>query len=594
MTRDWLSAGWPIVRIRDIGRLHGGGTPSRKRTEFFQGNIPWITGQDIPESHVAEISKARDYVTDEAIQESSTRVVPAGAVLVTTRVSVGKTAVAGCPICFSQDVTAILIHSTAIALPAYIAHFLRSRRNALLRKNQGSTIAGITRDSLALEQIPLPPISEQQRIVEILQEAEAIRRSRAEAEAKTADLIPAMFESAFGDPVRNPRKWDVEPMSALINGAPKNGLYKPDELYGEGTPIIRIGDFTGGILRTSRNLQRVRIADDEVDQFGVGNGQILINRVNSIVHLGKSLLVASLTEPTVYESNMMRLGPKTEKVLPDFLIACLQHPSIIAKLRAKAKKAINQASINQTDVLTLQLPVPPLKAQMEFASQVALAEEIRISGEEFQRTERSLSAALSAHAFSGQLTTDWREANKDNLAIEAHERDAALKEAGATLSRVTRTMAEEIEELLQDRTDGIYSDLNREQRYLLNEIKRMVGGVDYARYFTAEQLSKYLNEGPLRRNQQAVEGHLAVLAARGIIIPVSREEQAEDTGEYVFGNAYRLPTAERKQFITDEQGNQLVTEEGNSLITEEMIGDAARLRELERLTAQLKRERYPT
>jgi len=199
MTRDWLKAGWPIVRIRDIGRLHGGGTPSRKRSEFFQGTIPWITGQDIPESHVAEISSARDYVTNEAVQESATRVVPAGAVLVTTRVSVGKTAVAGCSICFSQDVTAILIHFPAIALPAYVAHFLRARREALLQKNQGSTISGITRDSLALEQIPLPPLSEQQRIVEILQEAEEIRRLRAEAEAKTAELIPAIFFSHFQD-----------------------------------------------------------------------------------------------------------------------------------------------------------------------------------------------------------------------------------------------------------------------------------------------------------------------------------------------------------------------------------------------------------
>ena len=155
-------------------------------------------------------------------------------------------------------------------------------------------------------------------------------------------------------------------------------------------------------------------------------------------------------------------------------------------------------------------------------------------------------------------------------------------------------MAEEIAELLQVRSDGIYSHLNQEQRLLLREIRRMVGGVEFARYFTADQLSRYLTDGPLRRNPQAVEGHLAVLAARGIIIPVSREEQTEDTGEYVFGNAYRLPTAEREQFITDEQGNRLVTEEGNSLVTGEKIGDAARLRELERLTAQLKRERYPT
>ena len=53
-------------------------------------------------------------------------------------------------------------------------------------------------------------------------------------------------------------------------------------------------------------------------------------------------------------------------------------------------------------------------------------------------------------------------------------------------------MIQEIEELLQDRTDGIYAELNREQRLLLSEIRRMVGGVRYARYFSAQRLSEYL------------------------------------------------------------------------------------------------------
>ena len=108
----------------------------------------------------------------------------------------------------------------------------------------------------------------------------------------------------------------------------------------------------------------------------------------------------------------------------------------------------------------------------------------------------------------------------------------------------------------------------------------MVGGVRYARYFSAQLLSDYLSEGPLRRNPQAIEGHLAVFAARGLIIPVSREEQTEDTGEFVFGNAYRLP-------LEDYEPRE--GEEG-----EPRIGDHSRLRELERLAAQLEKERALT
>jgi len=451
----------------------------------------------------------------------------------------------------------------------------------------------VTADFLLRFSIPVPPLSEQQRIVEILQEAEAIRRLRAEAEARTAELVPAMFEASFGDPVGNPRNWRIRPLAELINDTPKNGLYKPAELYGEGTPIIRIGDFTGGILRTSKNLQRLRITEKEIEQFGVSNGQILINRVNSIEHLGKSLLVASLTEPTVYESNMMRLDPKKEKVLPDFLIACLQHPSLVAKLRAKAKKAINQASINQTDVLTLNIPVPPLSAQEAFVAEVEQAEAIRLLGETSLSLANSLNASLSAYAFAGELTAEWRETNADKLEAEARERDQALQASQGRAvhlsAHATATSKATASLILEDPTDGIYSDLNREQRFVFGEIKRMIGGVGHIRYFNAKMVGDYVRIPPLRKNPQAIEGHLAALAVRGLLIPVSREEQTEDTGEYLFGNAYRLVRKDQPNVI--QLDGEAITFNGELISMGSEPGDRSRLREMERLIGQLEKER---
>lgn len=463
----------------------------------------------------------------------------------------------------------------------FAAFFLAStffvQRVASLTK--GANLPRLDAESFDSVEIPLPPLSEQHRIVELLQEAEEIRRLRAAAEAKTAELIPAMFEGYFGDPVRNPKQWPIETLASVINGTPKNGLYKPAELYGEGTPIIRIGDFTGGILRTSKNLQRLHISDEEIEQFGVNNGQILINRVNSIEHLGKSLLIASLTEPTVYESNMMRLDPSQNRVLPEFLIACLQHESLVAKLRAKAKKAINQASINQTDVLTLNIPVPPLAKQKAFVARVSQTEEIRLLAEYAIRTERAISASLSAHAFSGQLTADWREAHTNQLAREALERDAALKKTGPVLTIPSREDNSSSASFSEWPTESIAAELNSEQRRLLQHIRRRVRRSNTVWYFSGKSLSETL-AGSLHRNAHAVNGHLEALAARGLVIPVSREEQTEDTGEYVFGNAYRLPLRDKRP--------------SEGYVGEWVIGDRARLRELERLVAQLEKERALT
>jgi type I restriction enzyme S subunit len=460
-----------------------------------------------------------------------------------------------------------IIRPSALVLAEWILAIIRTPefRRAAASSFQGAVgQQRVTSSFLESFRIPLPPVSEQQRIVEILQEAEGIRRLCANAGAKTSALIPAVFEGVFGDPVRNPRRWSIEPLAALINDTPKNGLYKPADFYGEGTPIIRIGDFSKGILRSSRALQRVRIAEDEIQQFGVANGQILINRVNSIEHLGKSLLIASLTEPTVYESNMMRLDPNREKVLPDFLIGCLQHSSIVAKLSAKAKKAINQASVNQTDVLTLQIPVPPIATQEAFGAHVAEIEELRACGEQSLRAEQALRAALAAHAFSGELTANWREAHQAVLAREARDRDAALKEAAATFSRSRRaTMQEEIDAMLQDRNDGIYSHLNREQHHLLREIERRVAEGDSRRYFTAQQLAADV-KGPLRRHPQRIESHLCVFSARGLVIPVSLPRS--DAAGPAFAASYRLPVNEKNRSDGDGEGMRLTSDDLRSTL----------------------------
>jgi hypothetical protein len=262
------------------------------------------------------------------------------------------------------------------------------------------------------------------------------------------------------------------------------------------------------------------------------------------------------------------------ELLVDLDIRYLTQALTAARLNRYASQG-GQPLISAGRIYPVKIPVLPIGEQHRFSAQIVEIEGLRQSESDLKSSGLLLERSLSAHAFSGQLTADWREAHQDKLANEARARDTALKEAGAIFSR--RTMIEEVEGLLEDRTDGIYSDLSREQRDLLREIKRMVGRVRYARYFSAALLSDYLTEGPLRRNPQAVEGHLAVLAALGLIIPVSREEQTEDTGEFVFGNAYRLPLEDYEP--SEGEGG------------EPRVGDHSRLRELERLAAQLEKER---
>ena len=93
-----------MTTLGPICSFLNGGTPSRGVYRYYQGDVPWITGADISG---ARADTARRFITEEAIGESATNRVPAGTVLLVTRTSVGKVAVAAMELCFSQDITAI-------------------------------------------------------------------------------------------------------------------------------------------------------------------------------------------------------------------------------------------------------------------------------------------------------------------------------------------------------------------------------------------------------------------------------------------------------------------------------------------------------
>jgi type I restriction enzyme S subunit len=109
--------------LGNLCRFVTGGTPSKSEARFFDGHIPWITSADITE---AVASTARSFITDEAVSASATNRVAAGTVLLVTRTGVGKVAVAGCDLCFSQDITALIPDSARLDT-AYLVHFLRTK-----------------------------------------------------------------------------------------------------------------------------------------------------------------------------------------------------------------------------------------------------------------------------------------------------------------------------------------------------------------------------------------------------------------------------------------------------------------------------------
>ena len=235
-----------------------------------------------------------------------------------------------------------------------------SRREALLVRTGSRDIRSDAGRNAFIYPILLPPLSEQRAIAAVLDAIdEAIERTEAVISA-TERLRDALLHELLTRGVPGwhtewrdvpglgtvPADWQVVRLADCIAEGPTNGIYKPESDYGSGTWLIRIDDFIAGALIRSDGFERIRVADDEAERYSIREGDILINRVNSLSHLGKSVLIPQLNEKALFESNMMKIKMCSELNSEFAMIVLLSHASRRYFI-ARAKKAVQQASINQ-------------------------------------------------------------------------------------------------------------------------------------------------------------------------------------------------------------------------------------------------------
>lgn len=229
-------------------------------------------------------------------------------------------------------------------------------------------------------QIDIPSLDEQDRITAQLDKvSDLIAKRRAQLD-KLDLLVKVRFVEMFGDPVTNQYNLPTVEFGSVLTVKPQNGLYKPQSDYilnGEGTPILRIDGFYNGRVNDFTKLKRLRCSDEELQRYLLKENDIVINRVNSIEYLGKCGLIQGMIESTVYESNMMRLHVDESKFNVRYVVQLLCSQFVYNQILSKAKKSVNQASINQKDVQSLMVYMPSIELQNKFAAFVEQVENMK-------------------------------------------------------------------------------------------------------------------------------------------------------------------------------------------------------------------------
>ena len=170
--------GWEIVRLGDVAEVVGGSTPSRSRKEFWEGDVPWVVPSELTNLKGRYLTATKEAITDAGLRSAGLTLIPSGSVLLTTRATIGVTAINIIPVATNQGFQNLIVKN-GIA-PLWLFYGASSMRRELEKRAAGSTFLEVSRDSIRSLPLLLPPLAEQRAIAAVLDSIdEAIERTEA-------------------------------------------------------------------------------------------------------------------------------------------------------------------------------------------------------------------------------------------------------------------------------------------------------------------------------------------------------------------------------------------------------------------------------
>ncbi|WP_224984484.1 restriction endonuclease subunit S [Geomonas agri] len=371
MTKQ-LPVGWKRVTLKSVCNT------------FIDGD--WIESKDQSEDGIRLIQtgnvglgyfkdkESKKYITEETFNRlNCTEVIPGDILISRLPDPVGRACIVPampqrCITAVDCTIVRVDPHKIVSAYLNYVLNTSKTLANVSMYLT-GTTRGRISRTNLEKIEIPLPPLETQHKIVSVLDEADNLRKLRKQADDKMKELIPALFDEMFGDPVNNPKGWEIKKLEDITTTI-KNGLFKRPHEFGEGTPLVNVVDLFSGYQVDLKRLNRVTASAEELEKYYVGNGDLFFCR-SSLKKEGiaKCSVAEGIAEPTVFECHTIMARIDKQAVNPKWLAIQLNHPGVRAYIIARSQTS-TMTTVGQKDILAQKFIAPPREIQDSFIEKV--------------------------------------------------------------------------------------------------------------------------------------------------------------------------------------------------------------------------------
>lgn len=351
---------YPLQPLGDVAEILGGGTPDTKEARYWNGDIPWLSVADF-RGKARYVDSAEKRITEEGLQNSNTRILNAGDLIVSARGTVGEIAQLAIPMAFNQSCYGLRGKSGIDN--GYLLFVLRLLTDQMKARSSGATFGSITTRTLETFQIPVPPLSVQRRIMTEIELVEASEIKAMQTLASAKQAIDEIVADCYASD--RPRR-TIESLSTLI----QYGLSKPMNEDGIGYKIFRMNEVVDERMVDTGAMKYIDISAEEFAGYRLNKGDVLFNRTNgSIDQVGKTGLF-DLDGDYCCASYLVRIVPGRE-IDPRLLVAFMNSRFFLEEIRKQAVRSAGQNNINATKMKNMEVPVPSLKEQQRLLAEIA-------------------------------------------------------------------------------------------------------------------------------------------------------------------------------------------------------------------------------
>ncbi|NNV55007.1 restriction endonuclease subunit S [Limnovirga soli] len=410
-----LPKDWKWLKLGEVCNTTSGGTPSRRESKYYDGNIPWVKSGELDRGVITD---TEEKISEDAIKNSSAKIFPKGTLLIALYgATIGKLAFLGVDAATNQAICGIFQNEKISS--AFLYNYLFFKKRKLIGQGIGGAQPNISQTILKNLDIPLPPKPTQETMVSKIEELfseldkgmENLRTAQQQLKTYRQSVLKWAFEGKLtNENVKEgelPKGWKevlLKDVCKIIGGVTKGKDFKGKETIH--LPYLRVANVQDGYLDLNE-IKLIEILPSDKGKYQLLFGDILYTEGGDKDKLGRGTIWKNEIEDCIHQNHIFRARPLSNEVASMYIAYFSQTRVAKSYFFKHGKQTTNLASINLTILSNLPIPLCAFKEQnkivQEIESRLSVADKMEESITQSLQQAEALRQSILKKAFEGKL-----------------------------------------------------------------------------------------------------------------------------------------------------------------------------------------------